>query len=275
MTQPIRKDPAGFRTTELANARVLAGLVNDFEELILMSLNRKAGRQLASIIPSHVWTAALFVPLPSDFLELIDNVDKIETFIDKEPATRAAQRVTWAAQAHGIQWASKQLIRAGLEKPDQTITATITAGSLSSPTRPFYLAPEKRMVEMAEQAMVGEIKSLTGYYATGIKRELRASWENGETVSQITKRVREVTGLARNKAVTIARTETLRAGNAAAKERYKSAGVEMVEWVSAYDDRICEECESLHGNTYPMGEAPDLPVHPNCRCTLVPHIERE
>jgi SPP1 gp7 family putative phage head morphogenesis protein len=81
--------------------------------------------------------------------------------------------------------------------------------------------------------------------------------------------------MAKNKAITIARTETLAAGNAAAKERYKSAGIDKVEWVSAYDDRICEECESLHGNVYPIGDTPDIPVHPNCRCTLIPYIEKE
>jgi hypothetical protein len=35
----------------------------------------------------------------------------------------------------------------------------------------------------------------------------------------------------------------------------------------------CPECESLHGNEYEIGSVPALPVHPNCRCTVIPVIE--
>jgi hypothetical protein len=35
----------------------------------------------------------------------------------------------------------------------------------------------------------------------------------------------------------------------------------------------CPECESLHGNEYEIGSEPALPVHPNCRCTVIPVIE--
>jgi SPP1 gp7 family putative phage head morphogenesis protein len=269
--KPIRKDPAGFKTTELYNARILVGLIDDFEELVMRNLSRLAGRQLASLVPNTVWKAALVLPLPSDFMTLIDVVDQVETVIDEDPASRAADRVTWAAQAHGIAWAAKNLAHAGIEQP----TATITASGLPSPAKALFLPNDKKMIDMAREAMVGEIKNLTGFYATGLKRELRTAWEKGETMPQIAKRIREVTGLAKNKAITIARTETLRAGNSASVDRYKRVGVTKVEWVTALDDRLCEECESLHGEIFDMDNIPDLPVHPNCRCTVVPIIEIE
>ena len=125
---------------------------------------------------------------------------------------------------------------------------------------------------MYEAKVLSEIKGLTGFQATGLKRELLEGFKAGETIDQIARRVRDVTGKSMNKAITIARTETLAAGNAAAKERYLEAGIERVEFVAALDDRVCEECEDLHGNTYPIGEAPSPPIHPNCRCTLVPLI---
>jgi len=282
---PIRKDPGGFRTVELANARILANLVLDFEELVLRNLARVKGRELASLIPSSIsskfWKAALVVPSPSELMMMFDTVDQVEMVLDKEPASRAAQRIVWTAQAHGIKWATQNLIRAGLEKPDQVAWAGggkfgIT-DKIPSPTtaRPFTLPPDPKMIALYKERVQSEIKALTSAQSTAIKRAITLGFQKGETVQQIAKRVKGVTEMAKSKAVTIARTETLAAGNAAAKQRYSDAGVEKVEWIAAYDDRICEECESLHGNIYPIGDTPEIPVHPNCRCTLIPYREKE
>ena len=250
--KPIRKDPAGFKTTELANARILAGLVTDFEELFLRVIERKGVRALATPVKYTFDLAAFYAA-----------IDAIEGFIDKDPANKASVTVTVASVQHGRVWADRNLARFGYS----------TTAPPQSNAKPYYLPPEQRMVDMYRDAMVSEIKNITGQYATGIKRELQEAWSKGETIDQITRRVRDVTGRSINKSITVARTETLRAGNAAVKERYAAAGIEMVEWVTARDDRQCDECDSLHGTTYPIGEEPDLPVHPNCRCTVVPVIE--
>ena len=50
------------------------------------------------------------------------------------------------------------------------------------------------------------------------------------------------------------------------------------EWVGVLDKRICPHCEFFVGHRYteefePVDNAPDLempPLHPNCRCQLVP-----
>jgi len=283
---PIRKDPGGFRTVELANARILANLVLDFEELVLRNLARVKGRELASLIPTSVsskfWKAALIVPFPEEFMMMFDTVDQVEMVLDKNAAGRAADRIVWAAQAHGIKWATQNLIRAGLEKPDQVawggggkfgITDKIPASQTN--VRPFTLPPDKKMIALYKERVQSEIRALTSAQSTAIKRAITLGFQKGETVQQIAKRVKGVTEMAKSKAVTIARTETLAAGNAAAKRRYEDAGVEKVEWIAAYDDRICEECESLHGNVYPIGDTPEIPVHPNCRCTLIPYREKE
>lgn len=43
-----------------------------------------------------------------------------------------------------------------------------------------------------------------------------------------------------------------------------------VMWVTALDDRVCEDCEPLEGTVYFDNNAPACPVHANCRCHLVP-----
>lgn len=255
--KPIRKDPAGYKTTELHNAHILAGIINDFAELFLRDFFRRHPRELSVVIKKQ----AVFMTVPK---EEFDAIDSIEQVMDTRAAPPAAATITAASIAHGAAWADKGILH-----------ATISASGQYANGKALYLPNDPKMVEMAKDAMVGEIKNLTGYYATGLKRELRTAWEKGETMPQITKRIQEVTGLAKNKAVTIARTETLRAGNAASIDRYKRVEIERVEWVSALDDRICEECESLHGETFDIDNIPDLPVHPNCRCTVVPLITVE
>ena len=252
--KPIRKDPAGYKSTELRVARILAGIIDDFAELFLKDFLRRHPRELAQVVNKK----QVFMTIPR---EEFDAIDAIESHIDTYAAPPTAVTVSAAAIAHGEAWADKNLLH-----------ATVSANGLYANAKALYLPNDPKMVEMAKDAMVGEIKNLTGFYATGLKRELRTAWEKGETMPQITKRIQDVTGLAKNKAVTIARTETLRAGNAASIDRYKRVEVERVEWVSALDDRICEECESLHGKTFDIDNIPDLPVHPNCRCTVVPLI---
>jgi SPP1 gp7 family putative phage head morphogenesis protein len=52
----------------------------------------------------------------------------------------------------------------------------------------------------------------------------------------------------------------------------KEVGV-MVEWSTAGDDRVCEECESMEGKIMDIDDAHGMiPVHPNCRCAFIPYI---
>ncbi|HUX71714.1 MAG TPA: minor capsid protein [Cellulomonadaceae bacterium] len=66
----------------------------------------------------------------------------------------------------------------------------------------------------------------------------------------------------------IARTETARAVTQASVSSYVDAGVTQVEWLDS--PGACDECLEYAGKTYPVDDAPDLPVHPNCRCDLSP-----
>jgi SPP1 gp7 family putative phage head morphogenesis protein len=74
------------------------------------------------------------------------------------------------------------------------------------------------------------------------------------------------------RALTIAVTEQARAINTATVERYQEMGVEKMEWVSALPCDICAENEGKVvevGKAFPSGDT-QPPVHPNCRCALLP-----
>jgi SPP1 gp7 family putative phage head morphogenesis protein len=44
------------------------------------------------------------------------------------------------------------------------------------------------------------------------------------------------------------------------------------EWIAAFDSRTCETCAVLSGEVKDSSaDFPDWPVHPNCRCSVVPY----
>lgn len=50
-------------------------------------------------------------------------------------------------------------------------------------------------------------------------------------------------------------------------QAYRDDGVEKVRWITAVDDRRCEECRSRHGKIYPINSIPPKP-HRFCRCYI-------
>lgn len=59
----------------------------------------------------------------------------------------------------------------------------------------------------------------------------------------------------------------------------KAAGRLGYQWLAVLDDRVCAQCEEMHGALFDadlqsIGESPDFagppPLHYNCRCVLVP-----
>ncbi len=121
----------------------------------------------------------------------------------------------------------------------------------------------------------------------------------GMTPSKIARELRKQ-GAARStpRARMIARTETIWSYNEGAQQRYSSMGVVAKEWVTTKDDLLCPFCEPMDGVIvavgdpfFPEGDSQIVPgkesgsqkmtfgmdvdhppLHPNCRCTLVPVI---
>jgi hypothetical protein len=57
----------------------------------------------------------------------------------------------------------------------------------------------------------------------------------------------------------------------AAVALYSLLKVQRVNFVTEGDAKVCPRCDQLEaGSPYRIGNAPDLPVHPGCRCALTP-----
>ena len=65
----------------------------------------------------------------------------------------------------------------------------------------------------------------------------------------------------------VARTEVSRAHNAGAIDLYRAAGGEKMEFIAAEDERMCDECGDLDGQTFALDDEEGTPpIHPECRC---------
>lgn len=133
-----------------------------------------------------------------------------------------------------------------------------------------------------------------------LQDELAAGVDAGESIPELAARVERVYEAANGyRAERIARSEVLRATNFATDEAYRQSGVvEAKEWLTAHDERLCEWCEPLDGKTIALDDTffekgdevngnqghklavniDDVgypPLHPNCRCTLIPVIKTD
>jgi SPP1 gp7 family putative phage head morphogenesis protein len=82
----------------------------------------------------------------------------------------------------------------------------------------------------------------------------------------------------RERALVIARTETMAALNAGQVQNWneaKKAGLlgegAMVEWITTADEETCPVCAPMDGTRVPLGQpfgVPGPPAHPRCRCTI-------
>ncbi len=73
----------------------------------------------------------------------------------------------------------------------------------------------------------------------------------------------------------IARTETSRALNEGTMNAYRNYGVRLVDWITADNkdfEGVCDDCIEMYENNPHNIDYVDIPMHPNCRCTIRAHI---
>lgn len=161
----------------------------------------------------------------------------------------------------------------------------------------------ERWIETTSVAEIAKQKALLAevWAAAEASRdpETGAAW----TPKRVSKEILDV-GLTKDKtrAAMLARTGTIWAMNEGAQQRYDAAGVAAMSWWTVSDDARCPWCARMHGRTvrtnspfrkrgeplparFPLAgggfrtrhlkmpfEIQHPPLHPNCRCTVIPIV---
>jgi HK97 family phage portal protein len=132
-----------------------------------------------------------------------------------------------------------------------------------------------------------------------LRQTLAEGIEEGEAIPKLRKRITDKFGesVTRYEATRIARTETIWAWNEGAVQGYIQSGVvRKKQWLCANDERTCQWCPEMDGKiveveatffnkgdgfegsqggllTFDYEEIGHPPLHPQCRCTIIPVVE--
>lgn len=106
-----------------------------------------------------------------------------------------------------------------------------------------------------------------------MKSELTNGIIQGKSIYQVASAMEERLNVGKNKTQRLVRTEYMHALNQGQIESYKAAGYTKLRWSATMDSRTSEMCRERNGKEYPIDQLPDIPAHPNCRCTFIPVID--
>jgi len=125
------------------------------------------------------------------------------------------------------------------------------------------------------------IKSISDTTLDKLIKTLAAGVDAGESIPLLAGRISDVFADAKGyRSTLIARTETISASNSGALQAYKQSGVvKKKEWLATMDDRVRDEHAVMNGEIVGIDEAFSngemSPGEPNCRCTILPVIEKD
>ena len=256
-------------------------------------------------VPSLRMPAANFIPEPmtSDIQRYLRSVHEI--IVNKATNDVLEQKSIDKASADDLvsSWFDFRLLDKELIKVTSPhIRASIVVAgerAIRSVAKDIKFDNTNPEVQKAMLKREGRIAEINRTIQKDVRRAVSTGLAEGESGFKIRRRIEVVMGIdpmERKRAVRIARTETIWAFNEGAVQGYKQSGVvEAKEWLASADDRTCEWCSSMDGtivgldtsfldmgtdftgteggilnNSYENTDHP--PIHPLCRCTIIPVI---
>jgi SPP1 gp7 family putative phage head morphogenesis protein len=147
--------------------------------------------------------------------------------------------------------------RAGGTRADQLLGINVNANLVNMPA-------DKSALSVLQARSLTGLKGITDEMSKSIMQEITDGMLRGSSPREVAKAISERVDVSQSRAVTIARTESMKGYNTGATTRYKQRGVERVEWLATTSERTCPECMALDGRTFPLDDSPDMPAHVNC-----------
>lgn len=129
-----------------------------------------------------------------------------------------------------------------------------------------------RAIDALKIRNLSALRGITAETSKQIIQELTTGMQLGESIPKLRDRiVGRVDHIGKYRATVMARTEAINAFTQGAELRYAQAGVEAMEWLTAYDDRVCSDCMALNGKVFDIKSRHIRPPrHPQCRCSVLP-----
>lgn len=153
----------------------------------------------------------------------------------------------------------------------------------------YQITPNQR--KYIDEVMLKDMTEINETTRQKLKDEIIEGLEIGESISELQKRIEDVyEDIIKYRSEMIARTESQQWVHEGQIDGWKESGVVSgKEWITAYDERTCEDCQDndgkiieldedyyVKGDELPSGAQVDYrdigepPLHPDCRCTIAP-----
>jgi SPP1 gp7 family putative phage head morphogenesis protein len=112
---------------------------------------------------------------------------------------------------------------------------------------------------------------MTGDMSADVRREISDAILKERSQGDMIKAIDDLAQTYDYAAKRIVRTETMEAVNIGVMDGYRAHEVEKVEWLAA--EGCCPRCQELDGHVFGIDSGVSAPLHPNCRCTVIPVID--
>lgn len=154
----------------------------------------------------------------------------------------------------------------------------------------------KKIIARNSKKLAGKVTKET---TKKVREAIADGIANGEGLKELQDRIEDLDSFGKYRAELIARTEVTRTQGLTDIETWKQSGIVTKKvWYTAKDERVCVQCEDLHGKTislevsfYSKGDVVEdsdgneemidyadvdgPPRHPQCRCSILPVIEQK
>ena len=103
-----------------------------------------------------------------------------------------------------------------------------------------------------------------------LMKAVNDAYTNGDNVAGYISRMQDVVDVPEWRLNMITRTEMAYAFNAANLKYQTMAGYTRFRWEATIDNRTCPSCAERNGQVYDISDVDAPPLHPRCRCILLP-----
>lgn len=153
--------------------------------------------------------------------------------------------------------------------PSESAFATISTPNAKQMINTAWLADGKNF----SQRVWDNVDKLV----TTLNDELISCVVAGKTTRDLKQKLIERFNVSYNKADTLVRTEIAHIQVEASAQRYKDYGYTKYKFFADEDKRTCKVCGALDGKVFKFTEMQagvnSVPMHPSCRCDILPVIE--
>lgn len=205
------------------------------------------------------------LPTPADLYKL-DKYWQMQAQLKRELQKLGDKEIELLSKQFEKEWIA---VYESIALPSDTAFSTISTPNAQQMINSVWLADGKNFSQRVWDNVDDLVATLND--------ELMNCVVTGKTTKQLKQKLMNRFNVSYNKADTLVRTEIAHIQVQASAQRYKDYGYTKYKFFADEDERTCPICGALDGKIFTFAEMQagvnSVPMHPRCRCDILPVIE--